>query len=267
MKDILKKYKKLLEQALEQLKTPGERKKQIPNILTTSRLLAPFIIIPSVATGNFVLAGISTLVFSSTDLVDGFLARKMKITSELGKTLDAVSDKVFVGTLITSLLFINPVYFIPLTLEGTIAGINIYKDIKDKNPESHMTGKIKMTSLYLLLAMSFMNLYVEVPQILINSLFVGTTGLQIFTICDYTKNSNNKEENNIIEDEMIENKIVEEDNDIKEKVKQKEYQQTLKQDHLKKYRCYKELLEEQQKQNIKREMQRNNESIKVNIRK
>lgn len=267
MKDILKKYKELLEEALEQLKTPGERKKQIPNILTTSRLLAPFVIIPSVATGNFLVAGISTLIFSSTDLVDGFLARKMEITSELGKTLDAVSDKVFVGTLIISLLFTNPAYFIPLVLEGSIAGINIYKDIKDKNPESHMIGKVKMTSLYLLLATSFMNLYIEVPQILINSLFVGTTGLQIFTICDYAKKNNNKEENNIIEDEMIENKIVEEDNDIKEKIKQKEYQQTLTQEHLKKYRCYKELIAEQKRFEAKKEMQKNNEFIKINIRK
>lgn len=67
----------------------------------------------------------------------------MEITSELGKTLDAVSDKVFVRTLIISLLFTNPAYFIPLVLECSIAGINIYKDIKDKNPESHMIGKVK----------------------------------------------------------------------------------------------------------------------------
>ena len=73
--------------------------------------------------------------------------------------------------------------------------------------------------------------------------------------------------NNIIEDEIIENKIVEEDNDIKEKIKQKEYKLTLTQEHLKKYRCYKELIAEQKRFEVKKEMQKNNEFIKVNIRK
>lgn len=51
-----------------------------------------------------------------------------------------------------------------------------------------------MKFLYLLIATSFMNLYIEGSQILINSLFVVTTGLQIFTICDYAKENDNKEE-------------------------------------------------------------------------
>lgn len=210
MKDIMEKYKEQFREALQQLKTPGERKKQIPNILTASRLLAPFIIIPSVAMGNFVIAGISTLLFSATDMVDGYLARKLQSTSELGKDLDATTDKVFVGTLMISLILINPIYLIPFVLEGSIAGINIYKKIKDKNPESHMIGKVKMTSLYLLIALGFLNMYLKVPTELITTLFVSTVGLQTATAIDYSETKNDKKEvkntgSNIIEEDKIEN--------------------------------------------------------------
>lgn len=208
MKEIMRKYKEQFKEALQQLKTPGERKKQIPNILTASRLLAPFVIIPSVAIGNFAIAGISTLLFSATDMVDGYLARKLGSTSELGKDLDATTDKVFVGTLMLSLIITNSVYLIPFILEGTIAGINIYKKIKDKNPESHMIGKVKMTSLYLLIASGFLNMYLKVPTELITTLFVSTVGLQTATAIDYSitksdkKNAEKTNINNIQNDEL-----------------------------------------------------------------
>lgn len=210
MKEIMKKYKEQFKEAFQQLKTSGERKKQIPNILTASRLLAPFVIIPSVAMGNFAIAGISTLLFSATDMVDGYLARKLESTSELGKDLDATTDKVFVGTLMISLILTNPVYLIPFVLEGTIAGINIYKKIKDKNPESHMIGKVKMTSLYLLIASGFLNMYLKVPTELITTLFVSTVGLQTATAIDYSITKSDKKEVEKTDISSIQNKESEE---------------------------------------------------------
>ena len=243
MKELIEKYKKQIKEAIEQLKTPGERKKQIPNILTATRLLAPFIIIPSVATGNFVTAGISTLLFSATDMVDGYIARKLKITSDLGKDLDAFSDKLFVGTLMISLLLTNPIYSIPLVLEGTIAGININKKLKNKNPESHMVGKVKMTVLYFLLACGFVNMYISIPEALINSLFLGTIGLQALTIGDYAKGI--KEKTSLKEKNDIEVTKELENEEEKENVISKE--KNITQEYLEKYKFYRILLQEQQK--------------------
>lgn len=238
MKEIIDKYKKQFKEAWKQLKMPGERRKQIPNILTATRLLAPFLIIPSVATGNFIVAGISTLLFSATDMLDGFLARKMNTISDLGKDLDAVTDKVFVGTLMISILLTNPIYIIPLVLEGTIAGVNINKKIKNRNPESHMIGKVKMTSLYTLIVLGFINMYISIPSILINLLYTSTIGLQVLTIRDYAKKSNETIKNNVTE----ETKVIEL-KDSKEDIKEK----TLTQDHLEKYKFYQILLQEQMK--------------------
>lgn len=258
MKEIIDKYKKQLQDAWKQLKTPGERRKQIPNILTATRLLSPFVIIPSVAIGSFIVAGISTLLFATTDMVDGLLARKMNTTSDLGKDLDAVTDKVFVGTLMISILITNPMYIVPFILEGTIAGINIYKKIKNENPESHMTGKIKMTSLYVLIALGFINMYVPVPSLLVNLLYVNTIGLQTVTIYDYVKNSNEKLDNNKEETKIIASEISEEDTKLKEK--------TLTENHLEKYRNYKILLQEQikleeQKSLVKQQLKKDREKV------
>ena len=249
MSKIIDKYKQQFKEAWKQLKTPSERKKQIPNILTATRLLAPFVIIPSVATGNFIVAGISTLLFSATDMMDGFLARKMNTTSDLGKDLDAVTDKVFVGTLMISILLTNPMYIVPLILEGTIATININKKIKNKNPESHMIGKVKMTSLYILIALGFINMYIHIPSILVNLLYTSTIGLQALTIYDYAKKSDEKFENNSIEEvKIIESEKHKEDTKLKEK--------TLTENHLEKYKFYKILLQEQMKIEKQKELEK-----------
>ena len=252
MKEIMEKYKKQIKEALDDLKTPGSRHKQIPNLLTASRLLSPLIIIPSVLTGNFILAGISTALFSVTDLFDGFVARKFNVTSELGKDLDAFTDKVFAGTLMIALTIINPFYVLPLLMELSIAGINIKKKINDENPESHLIGKIKMTALYSLLALGYLNLYVNVPSKIITTLFMGTIGLQTATIIEYSRKENNIEMEK--EKEIIDIKTDEEANSTEKNLVQNKLQQ---------YRNYKELLEEYKNTIETNEIEKPKQKIKI----
>lgn len=238
MKDVFEKYKEQFYDALHQLKTKGTRKKQIPNILTASRLMSPFIILPSIITGNFILAGISIFVFSATDLVDGYLARKFEATSDFGKDLDAVTDKIFVGTLLASLVFINPIYSIPLILEGKIAAININKKLDNKDPKSHMIGKVKMTSLYIMIASCFANMYIPIPPIIMESLYIGTVGLQVLTTYTYSK------ENRINYSEDIESKKILINNEEPENGIE-QHEKSLTSIRLEKYKTYKKYLEEQ----------------------
>lgn len=238
MRDVFEKYKKQFYDALLELKTKGSRKKQIPNLLTASRLLSPFVILPFIITGNFIGAGISIIIFSSTDLVDGYMARKLEATSDFGKDLDAVTDKVFVATLLASLVFINPVYIIPLILEGKIAAININKKLKNKDPKSHMIGKFKMTSLYVMIASCFTNMYISIPSIIIKSLYIGTIGLQAVTAYTYSKGEvikecyDSRENINQKEDEIF---------------IEKEKEKSLTSLRLEKYKAYKKYLDEQAK--------------------
>lgn len=236
MKKCIDEYIKQIKEAWIDLKTPGSRIKQLPNILTSVRLLSPFVIIPMVATGNLLIAGLSTLFFSTTDLLDGFIARKLKITSELGKDLDAVTDKVFVGTLIASLLFTNITYILPLILETVIASINVYKKVHNQRTGSTMMGKVKITFLYLLIATGFINMYIPVSHVLTGILYGSTIGLQTLTLRDYCKEASRNLQTIKSEDTL---EISKEESILEEKCNKK-FQ-------IEKYKTYKELLEQQQR--------------------
>lgn len=70
---------------------------KVPNVLTLSRLLlAPAFLaafLSGSAAGNWWALALA-LYFEATDLADGFLARRMKQTSQLGKILDPLADSV-----------------------------------------------------------------------------------------------------------------------------------------------------------------------------
>ena len=110
LNNIIINYNKNKKQYLETLKNEknfiNRIKKRIPNILTKSRILTPLIILPTVLTGNFLLSTIIISLLGITDFFDGFLARKWNATSEYGRKLDAISDKMYaLGVLIPLISF------------------------------------------------------------------------------------------------------------------------------------------------------------------
>ncbi len=70
---------------------------KVPNILTMSRLLlAPAFLaafLSDTPTGYWWSLALA-LFFEATDLADGFLARRMKQTSQVGKILDPLADSI-----------------------------------------------------------------------------------------------------------------------------------------------------------------------------
>ena len=193
---IFENYKKLFKEALDDLKTKGKRHNQIPNILTVLRLTAPFFIIPAAFSGNIPLAMGLTAGFGLTDFVDGFIARKFNLTSELGKDLDAVCDKVFAGTLLIAASFANPILLCNLALEGAISGINIYKSIKGEEVHSTFVGKVKTWALFSLAGFGLVAplLNANIPLAALVGL---TSAMQGLTIMSYiTKNDDNKPKGN-----------------------------------------------------------------------
>jgi len=91
--------------------------KNLPNVLTISRivLLAPLLIM--IYLPNDQLNLISVILFiliALTDFFDGFFARRQNVTSEFGKMLDPIADKLLVvGVLIV------------LMIKGTIEDLSI----------------------------------------------------------------------------------------------------------------------------------------------
>lgn len=76
----------------------------IPNILTYCRLaLIPVIVYLYVFAENYPFAIVAITLSSLTDIVDGFIARKFNMISDLGKIIDPIADKLTQGTIILCL--------------------------------------------------------------------------------------------------------------------------------------------------------------------
>lgn len=87
----------------------------IPNILSLFRLcLTPLIIWLYCAKCDYLLTAAIVLLSGITDIIDGFIARHFNMTSELGKLLDPIADKVTQLCLLFCLLSRFPLMIIPL---------------------------------------------------------------------------------------------------------------------------------------------------------
>lgn len=214
-------YKQEVKEALEDLRTKGRRKRQIPNILTSLRLLAPFFILPASFFKNIPLVLGFVAGFSVTDMLDGFIARTFHFTSKLGKDLDACCDKIFAGTLLLASSFINPVMLISFALESVIAGININAKLKGKEPHSLYIGKLKTFFLFPLLGLSLVS-NVEMLDLLFKITFGVTTGLQVLTTFSYFAKYHLEEKETSMDNpkkqESLEIPEVYEEPELKEKV-------------------------------------------------
>lgn len=66
----------------------------VPNLMSVFRisLIAPFVIF--MKKESYIAAGIVLILSGITDALDGFIARKFKMVTDLGKVLDPVADKL-----------------------------------------------------------------------------------------------------------------------------------------------------------------------------
>lgn len=79
----------------------------VPNTLTALRLVLIIPLLHFLLKQDFVNAGIIILVSAMSDMMDGFLARRLNQVTSLGKILDPIADKL---TLIAVVIGINVIY-------------------------------------------------------------------------------------------------------------------------------------------------------------
>src|SRR5688572_6163208 len=108
----------------------------LPNLLTLGRIAAIPVICVFVASGWELLQWLALLLFIAaavTDWLDGFLARRMNLSSALGKMLDPIADKLLVAALLVTLAWtrqLSALDLIPaiaiLMREMLVAGLREY---------------------------------------------------------------------------------------------------------------------------------------------
>jgi len=78
----------------------------VPNLLSLSRIaLLPMILLLLVKRQGYAALGLM-LVSWATDALDGHLARKLNQVSDLGRVLDHLVDKIWVGSVLVTLVYI-----------------------------------------------------------------------------------------------------------------------------------------------------------------
>ncbi len=131
----------------------SEKEFNLPNILTLLRVLSVPFFIYFLLSNSQVFKFIAFILFtlaSITDLIDGYLARKWKQETELGKFLDPLADKFLVlGAFITFLFLSNQVeIWMVLCIIARDMLITVLRYLavqKGRSLRTSMFGKIKTT--------------------------------------------------------------------------------------------------------------------------
>lgn len=140
---------------------------------------------------KYFVAGVLFILASLTDLLDGKIARKYNLVTDLGKMLDAIADKVLVNSVLIILSaqgFIHPI--IPVIIVGRDTIVDVIKMIAGSKNEvvaAIKSGKIKTVFLMVGIALTlFGNLPFELWNIQISSvLLIIATTLSIYSGIQY----------------------------------------------------------------------------------
>lgn len=193
LKDFIKDFNHEIKNNIKSVKKEKSIKKQIPNLLTLSRGIAPIAIIPLALTGHISEALITGGIIASTDFFDGAIARKFNCVSDLGQKLDPICDKLLALSIGIPLIILNPILIINMILELVIATINIKSTLKNNKPASNKIGKLKTWFLSISLLLSYICKVSNFPISIFYSSVVITSFLQTKAAINYKKTDNKKE--------------------------------------------------------------------------
>lgn len=96
---------------------------------------------------KYIIAGILFIIASLSDFLDGYVARKYNMVTDLGKMLDAIADKILVNAVLVLLAtsgFIHPIIPVVIITRDTV--VNTVKMIagnKGNVVAASILGKIK----------------------------------------------------------------------------------------------------------------------------
>ncbi len=198
----------------------------LPNKLTMMRIYLSFIIIvillfPFDATGfafpklfinaslvvdaRYLIAGVLFIIAALTDFLDGYVARKYHMVTDLGKMLDAIADKVLVNSVLIILSaqgFIHPIItVIIITRDSITNAIKMVAGNKGKVVAASKLGKYKTAcmmvgitlTLFYNLPFELWNLKVSDFLLIIAAVLSIASGVQYYQVNKHLLTQTNKE--------------------------------------------------------------------------
>ena len=120
------------------------------NIITTTRILLTPLFLYFLFTGREyfeIFALIIFIIASVTDAYDGYIARKYREESQLGKFLDPLADKILMSAAFISFVVMDlvPLWMVVLVIlrDFMVTGIRILMTAKDKTMVTRKSAKAK----------------------------------------------------------------------------------------------------------------------------
>ena len=169
----------------------------IPNILSMIRIcLIPFIVwyyFDTTIEYNLLIVMGLVMVSGLTDVVDGFIARRFNMISEVGKILDPIADKLTQASVVFCLCTKHTV-LIPLViiivikelfmLIGTLVILN---DVDAETPYARWWGKLATVLLYAIMVLVIISDYFGgfIPDIVITFLSSVAIAFVFFAFLSY----------------------------------------------------------------------------------
>jgi len=154
-----------------------------PNTLTIVRLLLIPVYLYFFLKGEYIISGIFFSISGLTDFLDGYLARKYNMVTDLGKILDPLADKLTLISILAVLIYTN---LIPRVISVTLLirellvllGSGIMYSMGKKLLSPTLLGKLSVFLLYVAIAAYLLNfqfinmvlLYIVIPINIISAL-------------------------------------------------------------------------------------------------
>lgn len=150
-----------------------------------------YLISSIIVDSKYLIAGVIFALASLTDFLDGYVSRKYNLTTDLGKFLDAIADKVLVNSvlvILASLNFISALIPVIIISRDTLVDlIRMVTANKGKVIAAMNLGKIKLNLLTFGIILTFFyNLPFELWNIqMANFLLISATILAVISGIQY----------------------------------------------------------------------------------
>ena len=162
----------------------------IPNILSTVRLLMiPFMLWAYCVLESPAITAILVVLSGLTDVVDGFIARRFNMISDLGKALDPVADKLTQIAILFCLVTRFPLILLPLILiivkevsAGVLRAIILHKAKEVEGAVWH--GKANTVILYTVMFIHIV--WYNIPTVVSTVFILVSTAMMLLSFVLYS---------------------------------------------------------------------------------
>ena len=159
----------------------------IPNLLSLVRLaMIPLLLWLYLEKREYLWTAVVVVLSGATDIVDGIIARKYDLISDLGKVLDPVADKLTqiamlycLGTAFAEIQILFVILVVKEVITGIMSLVSIRKTGKVEGAQWH--GKVTTVLLYAMIIDRI------VPWLFSAVLTLACAGMMVFSMVMYWK--------------------------------------------------------------------------------